>query len=105
MIAGKQSSAEKVMTCGAKILRPKVEVAEYISGSVGKVPLTIVIVIPTKAKGSVTEIVPLSSTRGFVVTPAVNNPICPNSCGVLRTVIGIAIELARLAFCDVLASR
>ena len=49
MIAGKKSSAEKVMTCGANTLRPKVEVAEYISGSVGKVPLTIVIVIPTKA--------------------------------------------------------
>lgn len=97
-MAGKKSAAEKVITCGANILRAKVEVAEYTFGSVAKVPLTIVIVMPTNASGSVTDIVPLRRTRGLVVTPAVNNPICPKSCGVLSTVIGIDIELARLAF-------
>lgn len=54
-------------------------------GSVGKVPLTTVIVIPTRANGSCTETVPLNCTLRFAPAPAVCKPICPNSCGALST--------------------
>ena len=98
MICGLKSVAEKLIIWAANRLRSNVEVAEYTTGSVGAVPLTILIVMPARASGICTEIVPLNTTRGFVPTPAVCNPIWPNNCGALISRMGIAIEFDVDAF-------